>query len=62
MAQNCTAPAFRSQASAWPPNARITVNINANQFSPAEFNCLKTAFETWKAAGNVTHSPARVPC
>jgi hypothetical protein len=42
-AQNCVAPTFFSGAAAWPPNARVTVNINANQFSQAEFNCLKAA-------------------
>lgn len=35
---------------AWAQNAQVTVVINANQFSQAEFNCLKAAFENWNAA------------
>jgi hypothetical protein len=49
-AQSCTAPTFQSQAAAWAPNARVTVNINANQFTQAEFDCLKTAFNNWNAS------------
>ncbi|HWS90787.1 MAG TPA: hypothetical protein VN282_27705 [Pyrinomonadaceae bacterium] len=51
--QDCTAPDFLSPAAAWPPNARVTVHINANQFTQAQFNCLKTAFDNWNAmSGN----------
>lgn len=72
--QDCTAPTFQSQASAWEPNARISVNINANQFTPAQFNCLKTAFDNWNDAsgnggnqlgrrihGRLQHQPDRQP-
>jgi hypothetical protein len=35
---------------AWPQNAQVTVVINANQFTQAEFDCLKAAFNNWNAA------------
>lgn len=47
--QGCTSPDVLSIQSAWPQDAPVTVNINANQFSPAEFNCLRTAFDNWNA-------------
>jgi hypothetical protein len=51
--QECTSPNFISPAAAWAPNARITVHVNANEFSQVEFDCIKTAFDNWNAqSGN----------
>lgn len=35
---------------AWAQNAQVTVVINASQFSQADFDCLKTAFDNWNAS------------
>src|SRR5215216_2322148 len=50
---SCIAPDFQGPEAAWPPNSRITVNINSSQFTQAEFACLSTAFANWNgASGN----------
>lgn len=38
-----------SNALLWARNAQVTVNINSNQFSPAEFACLTTLFNSINA-------------
>lgn len=46
----CTSPSTTNPQGAWSQNAPVTVVINANQFSPAQFACLKAAFDNWNAA------------
>ncbi|MGI9105772.1 MAG: hypothetical protein ACR2G4_05945 [Pyrinomonadaceae bacterium] len=49
-AQTCTNPDKQTRGTAWTQNATVTVNINSGQFTQAEYNCLKTAFDNWTAA------------
>lgn len=64
-------PATLQQSTAWSRNAVVNVNINSNQFTQAQFNCLNAAFTNWNQANgvagngsgvtfNVTYSPNAV--
>lgn len=45
----CASPSPMSPVSTWKQNAAVHVVINADQFSPDEFNCLKAVFESYNA-------------
>ena len=49
-------PSINGQAGSWPPNQDVVVNLNPNDFTPAEISCLNQAFQNWNAnngaAGN----------
>jgi hypothetical protein len=53
---NCVTPAVLGTSTAWPQNANVTVNINSSQFTPDEFNCLRTAFDNWNNAKGANYS------
>jgi hypothetical protein len=53
-------PAFRGAAFAWPQNALVTVNINSDQFSPADRACLQSAFENWNLANEASGNSSGV--
>jgi hypothetical protein len=54
--QNCVNPNIVDDQFAFPPNAQITVHVNSNQFTPAEFACLQTAFSNWNQANQTNWS------
>lgn len=49
-ADECTRPGTTQLATAWPQNANVTVRINASQFTQAEYDCMKSVFESFDAA------------
>src|SRR5258708_7716192 len=59
-AQNpdCRTPDHTALSTAFPQNAHVTVNINSNtgQFTQADFDCMKAAFENWNTANNANSS------
>ena len=42
-------PSVFGQAGSWPPNQDVVVNLNPNDFTSAEINCLNQAFQNWNA-------------
>ena len=55
---DCRTPDHTGVPTAWSQNASVTVNINSNsgQFTQADFNCLKTAFDNWNNANGSNSS------
>jgi uncharacterized membrane protein YgcG len=49
---NTTPPAFLGAHLAWPQNARVTVNINRDQFSQADFDCMQSVFANYNLANS----------
>lgn len=52
--QECVSPQTMAPHNSWPQNTLVTVAINANQFSPEEFECLKVVFENFNAAATAS--------
>lgn len=46
----CTSPGTTRVATAWPQNAKVTVAVNASQFTQSQYDCIKTVFESFDAA------------
>ena len=55
-AVDCVQPNNNASASAFEQGKQITVNINSTQFTPAEYNCLVTAFNNWNTQNNSNFS------
>ena len=53
-------PGSRGAAFAWPQNAPVTVNINSNQFSQADFDCMQSAFANYNLANESSGSSSGV--
>lgn len=49
-AQTCPAIGSLGASRAWPQNAKVTVRVNAFDFTQAEFNCIKAVLDNWNAA------------
>ncbi len=67
----CTSPSSMTPVNTWRQNTAVTVVINAGQFNPDEFTCLKAVFESYNAVAgadgnssgvrfNVTYSSTAV--
>ena len=54
--QGCVYPNVTTDSLAFPQNAQITVHVNSNQFTQAEFTCLQTAFNNWNQANQTNWS------
>lgn len=47
---SCTPLDKLSVTTAWSQNSTVTVHVNSNEFSPTDYNCIKTAFANWNNA------------
>lgn len=58
-ADQCIRPGTQNVSNSWPQNAKVTVAVNASQFTQAEYDCMESVFESFNTASVANGSNVR---